>query len=232
MHTGDSSDGRACDEHFSSMRFSNGLTIQSEIVNGFDDNNLEQRRLDPRSLRADIVLFGIGARLDMMLDQLPEHEVPSVMSRATLEWLGWLQTHLKTRNGRPALIVWLEYFAGHFPTPSGEFDESRERAFGDACRPIVNLSLARNGARRVHGNLAALKVGVPILRTFDHSASLFEDHRGRRHRAAFGDSFSMFEGDNEKNPLDCRHWCMPGPTTEARTHSLIAIAQAHNMTSK
>ena len=147
-------------------------------------------------------------------------------------WLGLLQAATAGRDKRNtapprnAMVLWLEYFAGHFATVDGEYppmlvgkpkttyrkpattyrEVMNDRAGEGRCVSLRNVTAAREHPMRQRGNAAARSLGVPVLSVFGLSAPMSDDHPAN--------------GNARSDSADCRHWCFPGPVLESRCQVL------------
>lgn len=131
-----------------------------------------------RDLRqADLVIFGLGA-----------HYTDQSLLMADISNY-WAQA-LKQLAGHGGL-VWMEYPSPHFPRGNGEYEDRLARpSCRDAGRDVSVMSRMRLSADDFFVN-----EGVPILRTWNASRPLWNNHP---ESLEFGQD------------LDCRHWCSPG----------------------
>ena len=185
--------------------------------------------VDPRILNCSLLVFGIGAF------------IPAGELRGTLHT--WLR-HLRMRLPITARVLWLEYFGGHFDTPTGEFasgiggefgggvygfsNERRRVANGtrrSLCKAIDDEDGARAHVRHALGNALSRAAGLGVWPTLNLSLrqpgnhpelAAWEEEDG-------GDYDRDNRSSGRRRVTDCRHFCFPGSVLEVRTAVLYNL---------
>ena len=126
-------------------------------------------------------------------------------------WLSTLKEH--RYNGK---IVWLEYFAGHFDTATGEFPGLYQKdsgGKGDVRCAAVTPDAARLNPRYYMANRRAQSAGWRLWPVHELSASRHEGHI----------EWASNHSYRNLRYIDCRHFCFPGAVLEARNEQLLAL---------
>lgn len=163
--------------------------------------------IDPSVWTSDALVIGIGAWVSSGMPSLSR-------------WRDILTT-IATRLGRHRFrgaVVWMEYYAGHFATPTGEWGKAAKN--GTACAPVTPMA-ATSSIGLTAGNewAGSAAIRAPIWRVaalsqprhLDHPGSLAIDRDFVLDQMAFAVM------------MDCRHWCFPGATLEARNRVLVGL---------
>ena len=112
----------------------------------------------------------------------------------------------------------LEYFAGHFQTPNGEWSRLAKNA--TACAPL-DREPASQWPARVAADAWARATGTAVWRVAESSLARHDDHPG-----SLGLERDLWIGGLPVAIMfDCRHFCFPGATLEARNYALLDLEQ-------
>ena len=152
---------------------------------------------------------------------LPHGPVPAHMSAATYgeklvnrtfdRWLSTLEA-----NQYKGTVVWMEYFAGHFDTPTGEFPGLYQKDVGgkgDVRCSTVTPDASRQSPRFYTANERALSAGWRLWPVNELSAARHDGHIEWASRISY----------RNISYIDCRHFCFPGAVLEARNEQLLAL---------
>ena len=166
--------------------------------------------LQPSLWRADALVLGVGAWLQ---SGYPDRD----KWRSTLKEV---EIHLG-RHRYAGRLYWMEYFAGHFATPTGEWGRAAKN--GTACAPVAPEAAADNvGTRAGNAWAASAAAAAPIWRVAALSQPRHLDHPG----SLAIDREVVFENMPFAVMMDCRHYCFPGATLEARNAVLGGLLEA------
>ena len=153
---------------------------------------------------ADVVVFGVGA----WWAQFGVAE----WNASLWSWTAFLDSHVRYENQR----VWLEYFAGHFASSTGEWSKEAKRA--TRCAPVA-ASAAAQWPGRIAAEAWARASRTRIWRVAEASLPRHDDHPG-----SLGLQTSLWIGNLPVALLfDCRHFCFPGATLAARNRALVEL---------
>ena len=159
-----------------------------------------------RMRHADVLIFGVGAW--MVGDE-------GAWSQSLWRWSDVLRSHVRHKGKS----VWLEYFAGHFATPSSDWSMAAKAA--NSCAPL-NYSAAERWPGRVAAVRWAHESGTPTWPVAEVSAPRHDDHPG-----SLGLDTKLWIGGLPVSIMfDCRHFCFPGSTLEARNHELLRLLKS------
>ena len=204
-----------------------------------DTRVVEQPRL---FTDAHIILFGIGAFL-----QPVEDEVQRTIVAWRHEWLD----HVQQRGG---MVIWLEYFGGHFNSSNGDYEgfeqvrqQTRHAFVSHGARRPRAAQGVRQGPTEAQGDAYPC---VPMDRVAVHNA-----HTNPRY--AVGNRMARISGwpilhtleqsvpysvshlgvkDNRHwwvsadvemsvKVIDCRHWCFPSAVLEKRVLRMVDLLE-------
>ena len=161
-----------------------------------------------RVVKSNVIALGLGAWIASGT-QHNEREWKATLEAAT--------TVLGTVGFR-GVLLWMEYFAGHFGSPTGEWGKLAKNA--TRCQPVSRASASAN-VGTLAGNRWAQALPAPIWHTARVSLDRHMDHPGSR--AIERDLDNPGWGAHPFAAMfDCRHFCAPPSSHSTATCALAS----------